>query len=148
MRILLVNDYYPPRKVGGAEIAVAALAGALVQAGHAVTVLTGSDGQSQHGEQVISTGLEAHWGSPTDPKRGVARRAQRHALHRLVEQLQGVAPAGVRARRHRALARAHAVEPQPAERGESEKRDEVPHRGLPSFPRRRESRLVEERPQR
>lgn len=77
MNILLVNDYYPPRKVGGAEIAVAALAGALVQAGHAVTVLTGSDGQSQHGEQVISTGLEAHWGSPTDPKRGVARRAQR-----------------------------------------------------------------------
>lgn len=77
MKILLVNDYYPPRKVGGAEIAVAALAGALVQAGHDVTVLTGSDGESQHGERVISTGLEAHWGAPTDPRRGVARRVQR-----------------------------------------------------------------------
>lgn len=97
MRILLVNDYYPPRKVGGAEIAVAALAGALTQAGHDVTVLTGSDGQSQHGETVISTGLEAHWGSPTDPQRSLTRRAGRllnaspvgtAALERVAKALQ------------------------------------------------------------
>lgn len=80
MRILLVNDYYPPRRVGGAEVAVAELAGALLKLGHDVHVLTGSDGESQAGEAICNSGLEAYWGSPTDPKRGVMRRVQRLLL--------------------------------------------------------------------
>src|SRR5229473_5882334 len=47
----------------------------------------------------------------------VARGAKRHALHRLVEELQPVALAGERARRDRVLARPHAVEPQPGKNG-------------------------------
>src|SRR5881296_398302 len=57
----------------------------------------------------------------------VARGAKRHALHGLVEELQAVALAGARARSDRALARPHAVEPQPGEKSHCGERPCFPH---------------------
>ncbi len=57
MKLLIVNEYFPPAVVGGAELSTAEQAAALVEAGHEVTVVTldyGRGGEPTHrGARVV-----------------------------------------------------------------------------------------------
>lgn len=97
MRVLLVNDYYPPQTVGGAEVVVAELAAALIGRGHEVTVLTSFQAESLAGEEIRSTGALARYSAP-GAERSILSRAERMLLAPervvpvLAEALAGAGP--------------------------------------------------------
>src|SRR5262249_62348091 len=74
--------------------------------------------------------LEAVYAAQLQAPGRVAGRSDRRALDGLIEELQPLARARVLPRGDGALPRAHAVEPQPGDRGEDEQRDGAPlHEG-------------------
>lgn len=98
MRILLINNFYYPNALGGAEISVQTLAEKLVEKDHEVFVICLSGDKDtrrfQHnGVQIVALGRHRRGASPTSKHRPKLRRLQWHlsaALDRsLTEELEG-----------------------------------------------------------
>ncbi len=91
MNIGLVHEYYPPHAPGGAEWSTVELAGALVKAGHSVTVITPGYDKSfvgarhEHGVRVVRFAFPC---SLPPGQRSVPRRAHANLLFYLYSALQ------------------------------------------------------------